>query len=196
MLTYHYIDTDYTYTDPITGVLRNLGNLSDKDALIFFESAAVTKRAQELKKKPIKVKNSSSLFSIHKHLFQDVYQWAGQKRKVEISKNGHPFFPTSRFDTAFNLIDNLIAEYKHIDKNDKLKISQKLAEILDTIYFLHPFREGNGRTQREFIRLLALEKGYLLNLNPADNVNVYERYMQGTIDGDIKKLSQLIYELI
>ncbi|KAA6303253.1 MAG: Adenosine monophosphate-protein transferase VbhT [Candidatus Ordinivivax streblomastigis] len=115
---------------------------------------------------------------------------------MEISKNGKQFFPTSRFDTAFSHIDNLITEYKLLEKHNKSGIAQKLAEILDAINFLHPFREGNGRTQREFIRLLTLEKGYILNLNPADNVDIYERYMQGTIDSDIKKLSQLIYELI
>jgi cell filamentation protein len=43
-------------------------------------------------------------------------------------------------------------------------LAHKLAEILDGINYLHPFREGNGRTQREFIRLLAMEKG--LSLKP------------------------------
>jgi len=64
------------------------------------------------------------------------------------------------------------------------------------VNFLHPFREGNGRTQREFIRLLALEKGLTLNLNPAANTTVYTQYMQGTINGDIELLSQLIFEQI
>ena len=62
--------------------------------------------------------------------------------------------------------------------------------------YLHPFREGNGRTQREFVRTLALEKGYVLNLNPPDNVDVFERYMSGTIDGDVDKLTRLIGELL
>ena len=61
---------------------------------------------------------------------------------------------------------------------------------------MHPFREGNGRAQREFIRLLALEKGFNLNLNPPDNKNIYERYMQGAIESDVKILSELILELI
>jgi cell filamentation protein len=71
-----------------------------------------------------------------------------------------------------------------------------LAEILDNINYLHPFREGNGRTQREFLRLLALEKGLTLNLTPPDNKNVYEKYMKGTIDSDVKILTELIFELI
>ena len=75
-------------------------------------------------------------------------------------------------------------------------MARKLAEILDNINFLHPFREGNGRTQREFIRILALEKGFILNLNPPDNIEVYERYMHGTINGDIDTLSSLIFDLL
>jgi cell filamentation protein len=71
-----------------------------------------------------------------------------------------------------------------------------LAEILDNVNYLHPFREGNGRTQREFLRLIALEKGLTINLNPPDNKNVYERYMKGTIESDISTLTELISELI
>ena len=71
-----------------------------------------------------------------------------------------------------------------------------MAEILDNINYLHPFREGNGRTQRAFLRLLALEKGLTLNLNPPDKKNVYERYMKGTIESDVNTLTELIFELI
>jgi cell filamentation protein len=83
-----------------------------------------------------------------------------------------------------------------VDKKEKPVLAAKLASLLDTINFLHPFREGNGRTQREFIRLLALEKGYTLNLNPPDNQEVYSRYMSGTIESDVKKLTALILELL
>jgi len=64
------------------------------------------------------------------------------------------------------------------------------------VNYLHPFREGNGRTQREFIRLLALEKNLTLNLNPPDNKNIYDQYMQGTINSDVKTLTNLIFDLI
>lgn len=194
--SYKYIDPDYTYTDPKSGLLRNLQDISDSDILLFVESAAVTKRLQELYENPIKVKGVGSLFAIHKLLFQDIYAWAGKKRKVEISKDGKQFFPTTHFDNAFRYIDSLIADYKAIPKNSKKHLAQKLAEILDNVNYLHPFREGNGRTQREFLRLLALEKGLTLNLNPPDNKSVYERYMKGTIEGDLVILTELIFELI
>jgi len=193
---YEYIDPDYYYTDPKTGVLRNSAEITDPNALLFFESAAVTKRLKELELQPIVIRNVQTLLDIHLYLFQDVYEWAGKKRTVEISKGGRQFFPISHFDTAFSYIDKLIVEYRSIDKNDKKKTAQKLAEILDNVNYLHPFREGNGRTQREFLRTLAIEKGYILNLNPPDNTDVYERYMGGTIEGDVDKLAVLIGELL
>jgi cell filamentation protein len=193
---YQYIDPDYTYTAPKTGVLRNLGNIDSAKLLSTFEGLKAASRLEELNAKPIKIKDSSSLFVIHKYLFQDVYKWAGEKRTVEISKAGKQFFPLNHFNTALVYIDNLIADYRKIDKKDTVKISRQLADILDTVNELHPFREGNGRVQRELIRTLALEKGYTLNLNPPDNANVYERYMSGTIESDLSKLTELILELI
>jgi len=193
---YEYIDPDYTYTDPKTGVLRNLADITDSDGLLFFESAAVIKRSKELETQPIAVQNAETLLDIHRYLFQDVYHWAGQKRTVEISKQGKPFFLTAYFDKGFAYIDALIADYRKIDRADKSQLAGHLADLLDSINYLHPFREGNGRTQREFIRVLAFEKGYILNLNPPDNLDVYERYMSGTIDGDTGKLTALILELM
>jgi cell filamentation protein len=194
---YKYIDPEYVYTDPLTGGLRNLAGITDHDTLILVETGATTKRVKELWENPIKIKNSTTLLDIHKHLFQDIYSWAGQPRTVEISKGGTPFFPVKRFPNAFAYIDTtLMSEYRQIGKKEKPQLARKLAEILDTINFLHPFREGNGRTQREFLRLLALEKDLLLHLNPPDNLDIYNRYMMGTINGDIEILTALILELI
>ncbi|MDR3331894.1 MAG: hypothetical protein LBT08_04630 [Synergistaceae bacterium] len=66
---YQYIDPDYIYTDPETGVLRNLAGITDRDALMFAETATTTKRANELKANPVKTDDSNALFAINKHLF-------------------------------------------------------------------------------------------------------------------------------
>jgi cell filamentation protein len=192
---YQYIDTDYKYTNR-NGVLYNLANIEDEKILLAYESLKVSKRVEELFENPIKIKDSNSLLIIHHYLFQDVYKWAGKVRTINISKNGKPFFDGERFYIAFRYIDTLIAEYRAIRKANKQALACKLAEILDNVNYLHPFREGNGRTQREFLRTLALEKDIKLNLNPPDNASVYERYMQGTINSDVKTLTGLILEQI
>ncbi len=193
-------ENKYNYLDPINqytlknGVLRNLPNIEDEKVLLAYESFKVSNRIEELFDNPISIVDSSALLRIHQHLFQDVYEWAGEKRKVEISKDGKQFFLTNLFDTALVFIDNLILEYKALNKIDKNAIALKLAEILDNINYLHPFREGNGRAQREFIRILAVEKGFSLNLNPPDNKLVYEQYMHGTINSDLNLLTSLIFD--
>jgi cell filamentation protein len=192
---YLYLDPDLKYTNK-NGLLHNLANIEDEKILLIFESLKVSKRIEELLEKPIKIRNSNALLKIHLHLFQDVYEWAGQVRTVNISKDGKPFFNGERFHIGFQYIDTLISEYRNLKKANKVALAEKLAQILDNINYLHPFREGNGRTQREFIRILALEKGLTLNLNPADNNSVYDRYMKGTIECDLNTLTDLIFELI
>ncbi|HTO16773.1 MAG TPA: Fic family protein [Edaphocola sp.] len=194
--SYKYIDSDFTYVDPKSGILKNLVDINDAEDLLFFESVAVSKRINELHIKPIKIVGIESLFLIHKQLFQDIYAWAGKERVVEISKDGKQFFPTSNFENAYRFIDGLISDFKKTEKNNKNQIAENLSQILDNVNYLHPFRDGNGRAQREFIRMLALEKGINLNLNPPDNKEVYEKYMQGTINSDTKVLKELISSLI
>lgn len=192
---YQYIDPESQYTSK-NGVLLNLANIEDEKILLAYESLKVSKRVEELFENPIKIKNSNALLVIHHHLFQDVYEWAGKVRTVNISKDGKPFFDGERFQIGFRFIDTLILEYKSVRKSNKKEVAHKLAQILDNVNYLHPFREGNGRTQREFLRLLALEKELKLNLNPPDNQSVYDRYMLGTINSDIEILTELILERI
>ena len=193
---YKYKHPLHTYIDPETGLLRNLQGISDPDVFTFVESGVVTKRLQELYENPIKIIGCDSLFQIHKYLFQDIYDWAGKRRTVEISKEGKQFFPIEYFDNAIKYIDQLIIEFKQIPKENSRSLAEKLAEILDNVNYFHPFREGNGRTQREFLRLLALEKDLILNLNPPDNKGIYDRYMKGTIESDLTTLTELLFELI
>jgi len=93
----------YSYLDPINqytlknGVLRNLANIEHENVLLIFESLKVSKRLEELYSHPINIIDSGSLLEIHHHLFQDVYEWAGKVRTVNISKDGKPFFAGERF---------------------------------------------------------------------------------------------------
>jgi cell filamentation protein len=86
---YQYYDHDYIYTDPKTGILKNIQNISDKETLVFVETGATDIRARELKDKPIGIVNAYTLLDIHHHLFQDVYKWAGQ-RKARLQTTGKP----------------------------------------------------------------------------------------------------------
>lgn len=192
---YHYDDPDAIYSDPATGVLRNKLGVTDPDVLRGVESLAVARRLAELDSKPIPVTGAKSLLDIHRYLFQDIYTWAGEPRKVNISKSGRPFLEMSFFDTGLIHIDSLVARYRTVPRNPA-QDAAALAEMLDAVNHMHPFREGNGRAQREFVRSLALEKGYSLSLNPPDDKAVYTEYMKGTADGDRDALTALIKRLL
>ena len=193
---YTYLDQSSAYIDPETGILRNLLGFVRAEDLQFFESVTVSKRLRELRHHPLHINSTQGLFDIHFHLFQDVYAWAGQPRTVEIKKDKRQFIPTSAFATAIQYIDSLIAQFMKLDSNDQHTIAHQLAVLLDHVNYFHPFREGNGRAQREFIRELALQKGYDVNLSPADNEGVYRDYMRGTIESDVQCLTSLIEDLM
>ena len=123
--SYKYIDNQYTYIDPDTGLLKNLLGITDAEVLLFVESGAVTKRLQELYENPIRINGIANLFQIHEYLFQDLYSWAGKRRMVEISKDGKQFFPIGNFDNALKFIDSLINEYYRISSADIKSIAQK-----------------------------------------------------------------------
>ncbi|MDU8070451.1 MAG: Fic family protein, partial [Gemella haemolysans] len=89
-----------------------------------------------------------------------------------------------------NYINSLISNY-HKNSNTKEKITNDLADILDNLNYFHPFREGNGRTQREVIRVLAMMKNYEAIINIGADDNIYNLYMDGTVYSDKSKLNQL-----
>lgn len=71
--SYKYDDPNHKYTDE-NGVLYNLANIKDEKVLAVYESLKVSKRIEELYEKPIKIKDSNSLLTLHYYLFQDVYE--------------------------------------------------------------------------------------------------------------------------
>ena len=127
---------------------------------------------KDLSLKAIEVYSMSNILAIHNYLSQDVYTWSGQYRKVNISKSGNPFMLIQSFNASETYINHLIHSY-HQTANSKDKIIKHLAKILDNLNYFHPFQEGNGRTQREVIRSLALLKGYSAQIRVEQDDEVY-----------------------
>lgn len=191
---YQYIDLDNLYTYENSTVLINKQHILDPNSAKNNEYLHVSKRLADLYIQPILVYSTDDIQKIHKYLFQDVYSWAGQYRKVNISKSGNPFMSIQSFNSAEEYINDLLNAY-HQKVNTKECIIRSLAKILDSLNFFHPFREGNGRTQREVIRALAISKGYRAQIRVSDDDIIYNTYMDGTVYGDLQKLESL-FELI
>ena len=192
---YEYIDPNNQYTYLNSTVLINKQNITNIEEAYLNEHLFVTRRLADLRLKTIEVYSISDILAIHKYLFQDVYAWAGQFRKVNISKNGNPFMSIQSFSTAQTYINRLIHTY-YQTANSKDEIIKQLAKILDNLNYFHPFREGNGRTQREVIRSLALSKGYSAQIRVEQDDEVYNLYMDGTVYGDLGKLEELLGKIL
>ena len=158
---YFYEDEqDAKYCYPGTNVLKNKLDIRDLDTLHETERDYSAVRQAELVGQGVTGDFSfKHLCSIHKHLFSDVYSWAGKTRTVDISK-GTVFclvqFIESQFDDLYRKLkkENFLA-----DITDKEEMSERLAYYLGEINMIHPFREGNGRTQRIYIEQLCLNNG-------------------------------------
>ena len=93
-------------------------------------------------------------------------------------------------------INNHLIHSYHQTANSKDEIIKHLAKILDNLNYFHPFREGNGRTQREVIRSLALLKGCSAQIRVEKDDEVYNLYMDGTVYGDLGKLEELFGKIL
>ncbi len=150
---------------PGTDTLKNKLGIKDEEDLFNAERELVSLRLAELNEKPIKGSfDLNHLRKIHAYLFQDVYAWAGQIRTYNITKEKTLFCLSEYiYPCAEDIFGALHNEkfYTEYDYETKLL---KLARLFADINALHPFREGNGRTQRVFIESLARVAGVSLDL--------------------------------
>jgi len=151
------------YVDPASGVLRNRFGITDQAVLESTEADLVASRSRELASNPIQGGfDLKHLQAIHRYLFGDVYDWAGQLRTVDISKNGNLFAHQAYIAGAAEAIFQALAKENRLLGLAKTTFSARAAYFMSEMNALHPFREGNGRTQREFISHLSLANGYYI----------------------------------
>lgn len=150
------------YVDPKTGVLRNKLGLRSATKLDRIERRLVSQRIAE--GIPAGDFDLAHLKAIHRHLFQDVYEWAGQIRTVEISKNADQFQFVRYIETGMADVHRRLTAANFLRKLKRPAFAAKAGEIIGDINHVHPFREGNGRTQLQYLKQLAAEAGHSLQL--------------------------------
>ncbi|MEE6169990.1 MULTISPECIES: Fic/DOC family protein [unclassified Mycolicibacterium] len=160
-----------SYVDPTTGILTNLVHARTIAELVSAEHDLVTVRHIQLSEHPLPGDfDLEHLKAIHRHLFGDVYPFAGQLRTVDIFKAGS----TSQFAPARTLVAAAAHVFVRIQEDDYLcgldrdEFVEGLSRHFTAINRLHPFREGNGRTQRVFLQYLAEHAGYQLDWSRID----------------------------
>jgi cell filamentation protein len=104
--------------------------------------------------------NTAHLVRFHQALFGEIYPWAGEIRNVEISKSGRAFCRALFVEDQLASLFGALAEDRHLIGLERAAFTAKFAALHGELNAIHPFREGNGRTQRAFLRQLAAGAGW------------------------------------
>jgi cell filamentation protein len=157
------------YTIPGTNVLINKLGLAKFEVLRQAEYDLARARVEELQVQPVAGRfDLKHLQDMHRHVFQDVYEWAGQLRTVDISKGDHHFVPAERLRSVGTMVFGLLAAEQHLRGREKPEFLDGLTKHYAAINALHPFREGNGRSTQAFIADLARQAGFLVDYTKVD----------------------------
>ena len=170
------------YSDPVTGVLHNKLGLGTAAGLEAAEREITHAALILLDESPVSPSyDLPHLQEIHKRIFGDIYEWAGQIRTVAIAK-GAMFCLLQYIDSAAAVIFGELHDEDCLRGLRRDVFVGRLAHYLGEVNALHPFREGNGRTQRALIGQLARDAGFTLawqHLDPARNVEASAAIMRG-----------------
>lgn len=190
------------YTYPGTDVLRNKRNIQDAEKLKAFEAQAAAKRIYAFRLSPIEGNfDAKHLRAIHRHIFQDVYPWAGQFRTNRLAKQEYVGGPIFRFTPPEALESEAGLIFAGLKSRDWLRGLQReefaaeAAKLLASINLLHPFREGNGRTQRLFLESLARKAGYSLAFDVISMERMVEASIRASRD-DLAMMTRLFQEIL
>ena len=191
METYEIQDSNYCYKG--TDILINKANVRSKEKLDNLEKDIVTYRLFELRREGITGEfDKNHLISIHRRIFQDIYEFAGKYRNENIAKGVFLFsnfeFIDYSLDEIFKSLEKDIKD-KVFENESKEEFAEKLAYYYAELNVVHPFREGNGRTIREFLRQLALKYGYILDFTKIPSNAILEAAIKSITDiTDLKKI--------
>ena len=170
-------------------VLRNKFGISNQDDLDTVERELSTSRLRQgCPKGDFDLKHVQS---IHHHLFQDTYEWAGEIRTLEISKGDSQFMPCRFIENGMNDIHGRIISTNYLQGTSPSEFSKQAGELIGDLNHVHPFREGNGRTQMQFLKQLSEKAGHDIDLRKINK----EQWIEASISsnrGDHSKMQDCI----
>lgn len=190
---YEARNSHYCYEN--TNVLINKLDIKNNEILQQAENKIVLAKLFELRQNNQIGKFDMIHFtSIHKFLFEDIYPFAGKFRTENIAKGFFSFAEWEYIEDELNKLLEQLKNENYLANLDKENLAKRLAYYLAELNVLHPFREGNGRTIREFIRELAYKNNYLLDLQQTEAKEMLEASMKSVID--TKELEEIILKCL
>ena len=153
-----------------TTCLVNKLDIKDEKILKQVEGNITFARSAELEANPISLDFDFDHYkAIHKYLFEDLYIWAGAVRKIDISKKGTNFVPASDIENVAKGIFGRLKKENYFKNKGRKDFIDEIVDFYSSTNMLHPFREGNGRTQRVFITQLIRFCGYDFDFSNIDS---------------------------
>lgn len=188
------------YLIPGSTVLRNLvGATTATDLAVAEGDLSFARALQLLDEPPIATNDLNDLKRIHFHLFQDVYDWAGELRTVDVRKNvpgADYFLPFGYIEHAAALCFVELAEERFLTGLQRSTFVRRLAYHYEKINYIHPFREGNGRVQRIFWNRVALEAGWQLDWRPVHGEENHAAARAGSDQQDLRPLITMFDKIV
>jgi len=181
-------DSEYCYPPDFT-VLRNRLGLRDAVVLDFHEREIVAQRIAE--GAPTGDFDLRHLRAIHRHLFQDVYDWAGELRTVEIAKGGSQFQFQRFIGAGMADVHRRLVGRTYLEGLDLDEFAREAGVVIGDVNYVHPFREGNGRTQLLYLEQLAIRAGHPLSIRLLDR-DQWMDASQASHGGDYARMADCI----
>ncbi len=174
--------------------LKNKLGIKDAVKLDKAEAALTADRLAEIDNKgPKGPFNYERLKATHHYIFQDIYEWAGQPRTISISKDHSSFTPSYLIQHHTENLFSRLQKDNFLQSLKSKEFAEKITEFFANLNQIHPFREGNGRTQRAFTEALAKQAGY----NIAFDISTQERMIDISIKshkGDLSGMHRFFKE--
>lgn len=154
---------------PGTTILINKFDIRDEEKLNEIESVISSARYAEWLNAPQATTFDFDHYkAIHRFLFSDLYEWAGEVRTVNISKKGTQFTPAENIESQAGLIFERLRSCNYFKGLSHDEFVEEIVDFYCVTNALHPFREGNGRNQRVFLTQLIRNAGYEINFADMD----------------------------
>lgn len=174
-----------------TSCLINKLNIRDEEKLNFVESQITIHKTAELANaQDFGSFDFSHYKAIHKYLFNELYEWAGEIRTVNMSKKGTNFVDVSEIESVASACFKRLQDKNYFKNQEFDDFVEDIVDFYCTTNMLHPFREGNGRTQRIFISQLIQFNGYSIDFDKIDTDELMMATIQAAngIDDNLKRI--------
>jgi cell filamentation protein len=187
---------DDPYVYPGTSCLRNRAGILDSDELERFEAEQTSIILAQLAHQRLPGRyDLAHLKSFHRRIFGDIYEWAGELRTIAIAKEQSLFALPEHIEPYLSRVLSELAEERLLRALPRHEFVDRLTYYYAELNAVHPFREGNGRTQRAFLGQLAHQAGYHLaweRLGGERN----NRASAASLRGDSRPLQAMLDDLV